>query len=348
MTSITRRSAIVGLSAAAAMSRFGTTSAQAQSNELIVANWGGSYGGFAEASFEKPILEKKGLKIVHDYQEVPERITKVLAESRLPRGRISVLHAGDFNSALLGQQGALADVSEAEVPNLSSTMKELRSRYFVPWIYVPYVILYNPKFITTPPQSFAELWDEKYAGKLGLMDHIFHNHIQMASVVAGGSAMADAKGKPALLDLKKRVNPKIYPGQDTLVAAFKNEEIWLATGYKGRALLWAESGLPINYVYPKEGGVAQILGASVTKKAPNLSGAYEYVNAMIDKSALATMVKSSFYCPSVPNAPVDEALLKRVDLSEDEKKRLQIADPVYTANSFPDWLQWWNRDFKAT
>ncbi|MCZ8271998.1 MAG: extracellular solute-binding protein [Beijerinckiaceae bacterium] len=345
-TEIGRRSVLGGLAASAKL--LGAPAARAQAGgELIVANWGGAYGGFAENSFEKPILEKAGIRVVHDYQDAPERMTKVVAESRLPRGRIGVVHTADFMTAQLREQNTLADVTAAEVPNLKDVLPSLISPGFVPWLYTPLMILYNPKFVSDPPKTFADLWNSKWEGKIGLMDHIFHHHLQMAGLVAGSSMTDEAKAKPALLELKKAVKPRLYPGQDTMATALKNEEVWITTGYKGRALLWADAGASLAYIYPGEGAIASSLGASLTRRAPNREAAIAYLNAMTDPEGQAKMAQASFYSPSNSKTPLPPALKARIALSEDEEKRLQVPDPTFMGKNYAAWTQWWSREYKG-
>jgi hypothetical protein len=64
MTSITRRAALAGASATLGGVQLRGAIAQTPSTQLIVPIGGGSYGGFAEKSFEDPILKNKGIKVI--------------------------------------------------------------------------------------------------------------------------------------------------------------------------------------------------------------------------------------------------------------------------------------------
>ena len=68
----------------------GVRSAHAQAKQIVVTNWGGDWNDRTVRHIEKPLLEEKGWTIVRDLNEQPQRMTKVLAERRLPRGTVDV------------------------------------------------------------------------------------------------------------------------------------------------------------------------------------------------------------------------------------------------------------------
>lgn len=245
-----RRTALA-LVAGAATSGLMPRPAASQSGELVVANWGGDWNERVVAALEKPYIESKGIRLVHDLVPAPERKAKLLAERRLPRGSIDVAWLSDADAFEMNEQGVLDPLDSKMLPNLANVEEKFRLPYLGTVIFGGVVMMYNPNKIKTPPTSFADLWDTKYAGRVGLMDQLYFNYIYAASVTAGGSMGDVSKAFPALLDMKKAVQPRIYPSHQTLAAAFQSEEVWISAEYSARIIQWTKEGLPVAWTYPR-------------------------------------------------------------------------------------------------
>ena len=181
-----RRELLMGIGSLALIGIMPKT-AHAQSDELIVTNWGGDWNDRTVKFIEAPLIESKGINIVRALNLEPERKTKLLAERNLPRGTIGIAHFSNADAYELNEQGILEQLDYAKIPNAKTIIPSLRSPYFMPWVYGGVTLAYNPKFIKTPPTSFADLWKSEYAGKIGVLDQSFFNWIYMAALVGGGN-----------------------------------------------------------------------------------------------------------------------------------------------------------------
>lgn len=341
-----RRSFLGGLSAASLIGATGPSLSQS-GGELVVANWGGDWNDRTVKYVEAPLLESKGIKILRDLSGEPERRTKLLAERNLPRSTIDVSHVGDYMSFELRQQNVWDDIDFSKVPNAVNIVENLRSPYFLPWQYSAWVILYNPAKITEKPTSFADLWNPKYAGKVGINNQHYHHNLQIAGLVNGGDMTNFDKIKQSAVDWKKAVQPKIVPTHQQLAAAFKSEEIWIAGNYKARGLQYANEGVPVETAYPKEGGIAVIFGACIPKKSRNKALAHTYLNALLDPQGMADLVQASFYTPAVKNAPLPQSFLEKIAFEPEDQKRLQFQNFEYMAKNSTTWLDYWDKEFRA-
>ncbi|MCC7275799.1 MAG: hypothetical protein IT561_24225, partial [Alphaproteobacteria bacterium] len=73
-TLATRRAVLTGAGAAAVAA--GLPWPASAAGQVIVGTWGGDYQALLTANFEKPVLEKKGIEVVHDVGNAPPRKTK--------------------------------------------------------------------------------------------------------------------------------------------------------------------------------------------------------------------------------------------------------------------------------
>ncbi|CAN7229548.1 extracellular solute-binding protein [Bradyrhizobium sp. LjRoot220] len=335
------------LGSAAALGALLPSETKAQGAELVVSNWGGDWNERIVKGFENPAFGSSQLRIVHDLAPVPERKAKLLAERRLPRGTVDVTWLSDADAYEMNSQGVLETLDVSRIPSSAHIVEKFRLPYLVPCIYGGVVILYNPAKIPTPPSSFADLWNPKYAGRVGIMDQIYFNYIYAASLANGGTMGDVSKAFPALLDLKKAVQPRLYPSHQTLAAAFQSEEIWISANYSARAVQWEKEGLPIRWSYPKEGAVFISFGAGITKRARNTEAAYQYLEAMLQPKPMGAISVATSYSVATNNAELNPEARKSMEFTTEQIAKLNFVDYPYAAKNDPKWVEWWNKEFKA-
>jgi putative spermidine/putrescine transport system substrate-binding protein len=318
--------------------------ARAQAGTLVVSNWGGDWNERTIRFVEEPLLESKGIRLVRDLGMEPERKAKLLAERRLRRGTVDVIHINEGDSYELFNQDVLAEIDLSKVPNYADVVPALKTRpYFVPWLYSGVVIIYNKDKVPNPPKSYAELFDRKWAGKVGLTNQLYFNYIMMGSLLSGGTVTDGEAGKQKLVELKEAVQPRIYAAHQQLGAALATGEIDIAVNYKARGLQWRNDGAPLAIQYPEEGAIAVMFGASLPKRAPNPELAPTYFNAMLDRKAMAGLAGASFYAPANGSAELTPELREQIDFTAAQAAALKFPDYAYVAKNTAEWLEWWNK-----
>lgn len=342
------RRAVLGAMGASALAASLPPLARAQEGTLTVSNWGGDWNERTIKFVEAPLVESRGIKIVRDLGMEPERKAKLIAEKRLRRGTIDVFHCNEGDSVELNAQEVLSNIDFAKVPNYADVVPALKSKpFFVPWLYSGVTIIYDKNKVPNPPKSYAELWDKKWAGKIGLTNQLYFNYIMMASLLQGGSVTDTEKGKERLLQLKELTQPRIYAAHQQLAAGLVNGEVDIAVNYKARGLQWANDGAPLAIQYPSEGAIAVMFGACLPNKAPSPDLAYVYFNAMIDPKAMAGLAGASFYAPANGKAELSPELKAKIDFTPAEAAALKFPDYAHVARNTAEWLEWWNKNIAA-
>src|SRR3954463_2876604 len=112
-----RREFVAAGMAMAGAGMLGVRPAQAQAKQIVVTNWGGDWNDRTVKHIEAPLLEKNGWTIVRDLNEQPQRMTKVLAEKRLPRGTVDVAHFAEAEAYTLNVNEALEVIDYSKIPN---------------------------------------------------------------------------------------------------------------------------------------------------------------------------------------------------------------------------------------
>jgi len=344
--STSRRAMLAGTGAGLLAAAAGRT-VEAAEGTLVVANWGGDWNDRTERFVEVPFSQQTGVRVVHDLNMEPERKTKLLAERRLRRGTVDVVHLNDSDAFEMNAQDVLSGLDAARIPNLADTVPVLRKPYFLPWLYSGVVLIHNPAKIPDPPRSYADLWDAKWAGRLGLTNQLYFNYMMMAGLIHGGTMTNAETGKARLLELKSLVKPRIYATHQLLAAALANGEVDLAVNYKARGLQWAHDGIPVQVGYPAEGAIAITFGATLPRRATNLDAAYAYMNAMLEPGAMAGLSSASFYAAANTKAQLSADLRAIIDFSPGEQAKLQSPDYAYVALNTSGWLEWWGKSITS-
>lgn len=318
--------------------------AQAQSGQIVVSNWGGDWNDRTVKLMEAPLVESKGIRIVRDLGLEPERKAKLLAERKLPRGTVDIAHLNDSDAFEMNSHDVAEQLDFAKIPNAKDIVPALRKPYAVPWLYSGVVIIYNKDKVKEPPQSYKDVWDPKFAGRVGLTNQLYFNYMMIASLVDSGNLTSVEKGREKLVELRSKVQPRIYATHQQMQAALASGEVDIVLNYKARGLQWAKDGLPLAIAYPKEGAVSITFGAIMPKRAPNKEAGYHYLNSMLDPKAMADLAAASFYAPANGAAQLDPQLRALIDFSEAERAQLKFPDYAYVAKSTAEWLEWWNKN----
>src|SRR4051812_35771006 len=160
----------------------GVPSARAEGGQVVVGTWGGDYGQLLSDIIDKPIMTPKGFEILQDVGNADPRKTKLLAERQSRRGSMDVSCLSDNDAYIVSQSDVFEKVDATKVKRLDNVFTELKSDIAIPHIYSAQVILYNTNQVKTPPQSFADLWDPKWRGRIGLADILYPNNTLAAAL----------------------------------------------------------------------------------------------------------------------------------------------------------------------
>jgi putative spermidine/putrescine transport system substrate-binding protein len=320
--------------------------ALAQTTGLRVANWGGDWNERVVRAFEAPFITSKGIPVVHELSPPPERKAKLLAERRLPRGSIDVAWLSDADAYEMDQAGVLEELDKSKIPNWNNIEMKLQVPHIVTWIYGGIVMMYNPNRVPEP-SSFTDLWNPKYAGRVGLNDQLYFQYIYAASISHGGAMGNVERAFPALLGLQKAVKPRLYPSHQALAAAFQAEEVWISANYSSRIIQWMKEGVPVRWSYPKEGAIFTSFGAGLPKKGLNHEAAYYYLNAMLEPQAAGKIAELTSYPASTINAEMSDDVRKSIAFTPAQIEKFNFVDYAYAAKNDSKWVEWWNKEFKT-
>lgn len=115
-----------------------------------------------------------GVKVVIDTFSSNEEL---LAKLQSGATGYDVTVPSDFMVSIMITQGLLAELDAKTIPNAALLEEHLRrlafdpeQRYAVPYLWGTVGIGYDSTAVTPPPDSWAVLWDPRYAGKISMLN----------------------------------------------------------------------------------------------------------------------------------------------------------------------------------
>jgi len=303
--------------------------------ELHVFNWADYFAPDTVSAFEKEF----NCKITLDYIESSETLRAKLQGGR--SGYDVVFPSDEVMPGFIAA-GLLEKIDPAKVPNLKNLAARFRglpydakNEYSIPYMWGTTGIAYNIKQVSPPPDSWAALWDPKYAGRATLLDDALEAFAASMWLEGAdpGRPTADAIEKAKQRLLKAR--PLAYDSspKQRLIKG----EAWLSQCFNGDALQAAdaaERSADIGYVIPKEGGTQWIDNMAIAKGAPNSDLAHKFLDYLLRPEVSAAISNEVFFAN--PNEAAQKLIKKEVlenrfaNPSEEDLKRCALLSELPT------------------
>ncbi len=341
----TRRAVLAGLAALPAVPLL-PRAARAE-EQVVVGCWGGDYAHLLHDNVDDPFLKPAGITVVQDVGDEDPRVAKMRLQARLPHGAIDVACLQAVRAHEVGAAGLLETIDATKVPNLAHVLPNLKSATYVPHIWSPQVLVYNPDRVATPPMTFTDLLDPKYKGKVGVGDGNYM-YVMMAAALAttGDCNKVDADATRDLVVRLRGNGLRLYSSTDAIGAGIKSGEIDVGMIWLARTAMWQNAGIPVKPSFPKEGPVLYISGMVVPKNAPDKAAAYKYLDAMLEPGAQQAFAAKMGYIPTVNDAPLAGKVAQQLALPT-PSPTLAVPDYDIVGKLAAPTAEWWKKTMQA-
>lgn len=224
-----------------------------------------------------------GVKVNRDeYSANEEMYAKVSAGG----SNYDLVQPTDYIIALMARQGLLQELDHAKLPSLKNFDPNYLNLEFDPGnkYTVPYQagtdsIVVNTDVVKNVPQSWADLWNPEYAGRMVFLDDsravIGFTLLTLGYDVntTDPKQLDEAKAK-----LKELVpNVKLFDSDSPKTALIAGD-VDLGMTWTAEALLAQQENPAIQYVYPTEGAILWQDNWAMLKDAPHADAAYAWLN----------------------------------------------------------------------
>ena len=326
-----------------------TVSHGALAQELVVSSFGGEWTDNHRELVIEPFEKEYGVtvRLVTGYSA--DIMAQLQAQKDNPQ--MDVVHFSGGQEAVAAQEGLLAPVTEAEVPNLASLYpiaKENVARGEGPAFSAAAVgILYKSDEVNEAPTSWKDLLDDRFEGQVLLTD-ISNSYgllgMLMINQVQGGTLDDIQPGLDAVGELLADGNEvvrsstevrQVFAQGDALIGPYANDH----------AYRLKDAGAPIVFVTPEEGAAASFLTVNLVAGRPeeNRDLALKFIDYSLRPDVMAGWAEAARYSPMSPDAELPDEVAADVVYGEDQIAKLVAFDAAKIGEKKSEWVDAWNR-----
>jgi putative spermidine/putrescine transport system substrate-binding protein len=334
------------LTSIAALS-LGAVVATAQEKTFYVAGYGGSF----EQTMRKeiiPAFEKKhNVKVEYIAGNSTDTLAKLQAQKGNQQIDVAIVDDGPMYQAIqLGFCGKIEGLPAADLYK-QARFKDDKA---VAIGLVGTGIMYNTKYFAdkgwAPPTSWNDLKDPKYK-KLLVIPPINNTYglytlLMFARLNGGGEKDIE----PGFKVMKEAVNPNVLayePSPGKMTELFQSGQAVIGVWGTGRVQSFANTGFPVDFVYPKENAVTLLASACPVAKDGASPIASDFIKAMLEPAMQLVLLKDYGYGPVNNKVPVPAELAKMAPIGP---RADQLYNPDWDAINpqRQEWTKRWNRE----
>ncbi|HXY25899.1 MAG TPA: ABC transporter substrate-binding protein [Candidatus Acidoferrum sp.] len=315
--------------------------------ELVVTDYGGAF----EEGWKKAVIEPfekahPDIKIKLVQKLVFESVA--LMRSQKSDVKVDVFMMDEVGASQATAEGLVQPITPKTIPHLNELYPEFRvpGDSFCKFMFDASVIAYNPQEIKQPPQSYKDLWEPKYKGRIAINNLDSTTGLSFFLVLLKTEGATVDNVEPAFAAMKQ-LKPSIltFPEQHAQLAQlFTQGDIVMAPWTSDRALLLASKGVPIAYTIPKEGGILQEGGLAIAKGTKHLEAALKYVDFALSVEAQLANARYTFLSPTNSKVVLDADLAKKIPNGQATVKALTHPDWKKVNERRAQWIDRWNRE----
>ena len=201
-----------------------------------------------------------------------------------------IIIPSDYMIERMISEDMLMEVDVNALPNYKYISEDYRNMYYDPEnrFSVPYNVgmvglIYNTKMVEERPTSWTALWDERYAGKILMIDNP-RDAFAVAQKILGYSLNStDEKELADVAQLLVEQKPLLQGYvMDEIFNKMESGEAAMVPYYVGDFVLMNQVNPDLDFVYPKEGVNIFVDAVCIPKGAQNYDAAMKYINFLLD------------------------------------------------------------------
>ena len=296
-----------------------------QNITLNVYNWGEYISSGSDGSVDV-VAAFEELTGIHVNYTTFDSNESMYAKLKSGAASYDVIIPSDYMVAKMIDEEMLLPLNYDNIPNFALIDEQYRNpdydpenAYTVPYMLCTTGIIYNTTMVDQAPTSWADLWDEQYAGNI-----LMFNNSRDAYAIA---AFKEGKSvNPATTDEVDEVMEQLKT-QKPLVQAYVMDEIFdkmiggeaaISVYYSGDAITMIGDNPDLAWVFPEEGSVLSVDCMCIPATSQNQEAAEMFINFMCEVDVGTANAEYIGY--TTPSTAVWEQL-------DDELKYSEIAYP---------------------
>lgn len=309
--------------------------AWAQGKTIQIGIWGGSQGEFIKREVIPAFEADYGCTVLAEEGATLSNVGKLRATASEPK--YSVMFVDDVVVKLLRDEGLTEELPAAEMPALGQVYPEFiyHDGYGTALGISLGGIFYNTGI--EPPASYADLWSDRWAGKIKLVSAtntpaMFF--LIVAAAVKFGKPYAEAQYMvDDAFDKVAEIKPNVQNVFDSSIQAAAE----IAQGQADVGMIeyskyiypYTDQGAPVTMGYPSEGAFAGTNCQVLVKNGPERDIAVAFMNRMLEPSVQKPLAEYALIAPPIAGLEFDEKTLRYIAYPQSE----MVSRGLFT----PDW-----------
>ncbi|KAB2953496.1 spermidine/putrescine ABC transporter substrate-binding protein [Heliorestis acidaminivorans] len=250
---------------------------------LNIYSWADNFCEDVIADFE----QKYDVRVNYDIFASNEEL---LAKIQAGGAQYDLIQPSDYMVATMIKLDLLEEINKENIPNLNNMVTTFQrpsydpeDKYSIVYTWGVTGIAYNPKYVTDEINSWQDLWNPAYAGRVVLLNDS-REVIGMALKKNGysNSTISETEIQEAVEELKTLVPNVLAFDTDTIKQKFIAEEAWIGTVWSGDAAFIYEENPDLEFVVPKEGSTIWADTFAIPKGAKNKELAEKFINFILE------------------------------------------------------------------
>jgi len=318
-------------------------------NALVVSVWGGNWKDTVEKVVGRAFTARTGIPVEYEVGGTIDR----LAKARVAKGNplVDLNFTTTHVARLYISDGLYDKLDLAKLPNSKDLAKEaLRSDYHIgTWAYV-YTIAYRPDQVQGEVTKWADLWEPRLKGKVGMPDFDPSHIITISALLEGGDEVNWQKGQERLRRLKPNI-AAFYSTDARSQDLMKTGEAPIEVMLSINAFHLIEQGLKVKVVNPTDKpGIVGIDTMGIMAGTKQSDAAHQFVNFALGKDIQEQLVTAFKAGPTNLQAKVPDALRGQPGVftsPQEWKERAYIMNDEMRAKNLAPWKEWFNANIVA-
>ncbi len=227
--------------------------------------------------------EVYGVTVNHDVYSTNSELNAKLAAGAT---NYDLVQPTDYILEVLIRQGLLQPLDREQLtvfdwidPAYLNLAFDPGNNYTVPYQAGTYAIAVNTAAVENVPMSWADLWNDEYAGRMTFLDDA-RSVIGLTMLTLGHDLNSTdpahlEEARARLLELVPNI--KLFES-DNPKAALLAGDVDLGMVWTGEAVLAQRENPAIEYIYPSEGAILWQDNYAITATAPNPDAAHAFIN----------------------------------------------------------------------
>ena len=242
--------------------------------------------------------KQTGIKVnVENYASNEEMLSKLLAGG----GKYDLIQPSEYVIEALIKENLLHPLDHALIPNLKNLAPEFTSmpfdpgnQYSVPWMAGTVGIVVNTDLVTDPVTSYADVFQDKYKGKIVVLD-------DAREIVSWGLDTLQIPVNDVTDENLEKVKPviakwlplvKVYDS-DSPKTSLLNGDVAIGVVWSGEGALLLNADKKFKWTLPKEGAHLFVDSLAIPKTATHPKNAELFMNFIL-RPKVSALISADF------------------------------------------------------